>query len=558
MTLLPIVARELRVAARRKATYYMRTFVAGGVITISALVFLMLHTESPKELGKVLFAFVSGTVLFFCALIGGGLTADCLSEEKREGTLGLLFLTDLTGFDVVMGKLASTSVNAFYSLLAVMPVLALPLLLGGVSPGEFQRVVLVCVNTMFLSLTTGLCVSSVSHHARKAIGGAMALMLLLTLGIPVLGGWLDFKYHIRWAETAFTLQSPVLGMIHAFDRDYRTHADQFWSSLILIHLIAWACLGLASRAAKRTWQDRPKSIKPGGWRAAWRTWLLGSATERRALRRRLLRINPFLWRVGRERWRGYAVWLAMAIVGIVWLWGALNLGHDWFGQPSYFVTGFLLMIGLKLAVASEAGHALGQDRWSGALELVLATPLSVGEIVGGQLLALKRQFLAPACVTLGLCFLFLLLTLADNTSGMVGEERLGMVSLWVAGMIVFVTDCAALAVVGMWHGLTQRHPSRAASTTMAWVLGLPWAVYLLGVLWAVMLNRRSPPDWWFFLGLWFVPSLLVDFGFGVWAWRKLHAELRQIVMERQPPRAIWWRWLAGASKPAVAPATERR
>lgn len=545
MTLLPIVARELRVTARRRGTYLMRSLVALGVVIASILVFLFQKGAPPQTIGQTLFAVVSGGVLFYCVIVGVLLTADCLSEEKREGTLGLLFLTDLTGFDVVMGKLASTSINAFYSLLAAVPVLALPLLLGGVSPGEFQRVVLVCVNTMFLSLTIGLVVSSVSFHARKATGTATALMLVLTLGIPVLGAWLDFMYRVRWAENVFTLPSPVFGMVHAFDRDYRTHGDAFWISAGLLHLVAWSCLLLASAAARRTWQDRPKSVTPGGWRSVWQAWLLGSATERRVLRRRLLRINPFLWRVGRERWRVYIVWFALGVVGLVWLWGALKYGRDWVGLPAYLITGLVLTVGLKLGVASEAGHAFGEDRRSGALELVLATPLSVGEIVRGQLLALKRQFVAPGCLTLGLCFLFLLLTVADTRLGDQGDERIGMISLWVAGMIVFVADCAALAVVGMWHGLTQRHPSRAASTTIAWVLGLPWVGYFAGLLCLTLLEGRWHPDWWFFLGLWFVPSLVVDFGFVVWAWRKLHAEFRRVVTEHSTPRAAWWRWLKG-------------
>jgi len=42
-----------------------------------------------------------GIVAFgFTLLCGVFLTSDCLSEEKREGTLGLLFLTDLKGFDI--------------------------------------------------------------------------------------------------------------------------------------------------------------------------------------------------------------------------------------------------------------------------------------------------------------------------------------------------------------------------------------------------------------------------------------------------------------------------
>ena len=163
MTFLPIVGRELRVAARRKETYRARALVAGTVVALSALVFLLSSNDNPQEIGTRLFTVASGGLLAWCLFAGAALTADCLSEEKREGTLGLLFLTDLKGYDVVLGKLATTSVNALYSLLAALPVLALPLLLGGVSPGEWGRMALVCLNAMFLSLTIGLAAGSHEH-----------------------------------------------------------------------------------------------------------------------------------------------------------------------------------------------------------------------------------------------------------------------------------------------------------------------------------------------------------------------------------------------------------
>ena len=56
-----------------------------------------------------LFCILTGSAVFYCLLSGVWFTADCLSEEKREGTLGLLFLTDLKGYDVVLGKLVATS-----------------------------------------------------------------------------------------------------------------------------------------------------------------------------------------------------------------------------------------------------------------------------------------------------------------------------------------------------------------------------------------------------------------------------------------------------------------
>ena len=50
---------------------------------------------------RSLFSLLTGIEFTFALLTGPFLTADCLSRERREGTLGFLFLTDLGGFDVV-------------------------------------------------------------------------------------------------------------------------------------------------------------------------------------------------------------------------------------------------------------------------------------------------------------------------------------------------------------------------------------------------------------------------------------------------------------------------
>ena len=128
-------------------------------------------------------------MVLYCLLSGVWFTADCLSEEKREGTLGLLFLTDLKGYDVVFGKLVATSLNGFYAVLAVVPILALPLLLGGVTGGEFGRMALVVVNTLFFSLALGMCVSALSRSPRKAMAMTFLLILLFTAVLPACGAW---------------------------------------------------------------------------------------------------------------------------------------------------------------------------------------------------------------------------------------------------------------------------------------------------------------------------------------------------------------------------------
>ncbi|MCX6925574.1 MAG: ABC transporter permease, partial [Verrucomicrobia bacterium] len=101
MTFLPIVARELRVASRRPGTYWVRSGAGLAIIIIGTWFFLMYSGLASQEIAMGLFMILTGSALLYSVLSGMWFTADCLSEEKREGTLGLLFLTDLKGYDVV-------------------------------------------------------------------------------------------------------------------------------------------------------------------------------------------------------------------------------------------------------------------------------------------------------------------------------------------------------------------------------------------------------------------------------------------------------------------------
>ena len=129
-----VVGRELRVAARRRSTYWTR---AVAVLLGTLLLVWMLEISSafaaPAQAGRALFGVLAFCAWLSCVFAGVFLTADCLSEEKREGTLGLLFLTDLRARDIMVGKLVATSVNGLYGIVALLPVLGIAMFLGGVS-----------------------------------------------------------------------------------------------------------------------------------------------------------------------------------------------------------------------------------------------------------------------------------------------------------------------------------------------------------------------------------------------------------------------------------------
>src|SRR5213083_5357 len=171
MSVLPIVRRELRVAARKRITFWLRVASAITAVVLGSGCMLMGGWQGVRtaQMGSILFHALTWTCL--AAALGAGLffTSDCLSEEKREGTLGFLFLTDLRGYDVVLGKLLATSLRGFYALLAVFPILAVTLLMGGVTGMQLWKTSLALVNALFISLAAGLFVSAISRDSQKAL-----------------------------------------------------------------------------------------------------------------------------------------------------------------------------------------------------------------------------------------------------------------------------------------------------------------------------------------------------------------------------------------------------
>src|SRR5262249_48790203 len=245
MTFLPIVQRELRTAARRKSTYTIRfwtAIIAVGVSFVS-LVFLSLAGRSRANIGNLLFTNLTYYAFGLCLLTGVFLTADSLSEEKRDGTLGLLFLTDLQGYDVVFGKFVAMLLRALYGLLALLPIIAISLLLGGVMGGEFARRALALINALFVSLTGGIWVSALVRDADRALRNAFGLILILVVAVPALTSF-GSRIRILPAFSLFSWVSPFYPFSYSSATLYFNHWGKFWGTLAASHLLGWTFLVL--------------------------------------------------------------------------------------------------------------------------------------------------------------------------------------------------------------------------------------------------------------------------------------------------------------------------
>jgi ABC-type transport system involved in cytochrome c biogenesis permease component len=561
MTLLPIVARELRVASRRAATYWTRFTFALLAVVVGSFAWAIVMRQSPRETGFALFVTFSVVAYVYSLLTGALWTADCVSEEKREGTLGLLFLTDLRSYDIVFGKLAASSVTAVYGLLAIFPVMAIPLLLGGVAIAEFWRVVLVCLNNLFISLALGLLCSALCKDERKSIGLSLLIIALLTAGWPALIGWIannipsGHPLHHLFNRDPFPLLVLCPGMtcVFAFDEPYNqmlrsVKFNWFYVTLGCTHLVGWIALLLSMFILPRIWQDKAASAKTLRRREQWQLLTAGPSGARAAFRRRLLEINPFYWLASRERFKVTLVWLWIGAAATLWVFGLIKAKREWLDPGTYMMTAVLLHSFFKCWLAMEASRRLGLDRRSGALELLLCTPLSVKEILHGQWLALLRQF-GPAVALVCLAdLLFVGLGLKHSYSV---SDRNEWIAVWFAGLIIFVLDLITLALLSMWMSLKNRKPTQAGLIAILRVCIVPWALFggmgaILAILDEVFHIKIVPGsrEGMFFLGIWFAIGLGNSLLLALTSLRNLHTQFRACALDRSEMRAPFWRrWM---------------
>ena len=195
--------------------------------------------------------FLARFVAFHLHCSGNGLffTSDSLSEEKREGTLGFLFLKICA---VMMSSPASCwplPCAGFFRCWNFFRIVATTLLMGGVTGTEFWKTSIALLNALFFS-AAGIFVSAISRDSQRALMATLFLMLFFIFAGPWADGTIAYVAG-RGFQPLFSLSSPG----YLFQIAGGWGRTLFWPCLATTQAIAWmlfafACFLIPHLAAK--------------------------------------------------------------------------------------------------------------------------------------------------------------------------------------------------------------------------------------------------------------------------------------------------------------------
>jgi ABC-type transport system involved in multi-copper enzyme maturation permease subunit len=482
-----VLQRELLIRARSGFTFLLRSGTASvGMCAVAAIWgFQEAGPAGNAELGLRIFK----TLLYLLVAIGlmEGVRSSALSivEERTEGTLGLLFLTDLGSRDILAGKVGGHALSSVFSLLAAAPLLALPLLLGGVSGTLCLAGVCVALNALLLALACGTLASVWCRKGVSAVAVAYGMVLLVVLSKVVLaplnavfGGFV-----LAFVSRLIEFANPVVAIGHLTAGNIRPGPGLdplFWTAQAVLFLASLGILARSAEVLERTWLEENDAV---------------SKTDRapkaniddllNALGRRFSALSRYVPPPANPLSRSLAArlninrWLPLLMlltVAALFAHGySQAAAHTQEGTyESRVVAGLLLAAG-QLLFAFVAVQTFAEGRHTGEMEILMTTPLEDRELVNALWYLLRRIIGWTVSAALA-AKLFVVTGLA-----LWGDESIFLMrdalALSLVGALFDVVTLALLleatAWLGMWLGLRTRRMTVAVAKTFGWMTVAP-------------------------------------------------------------------------------------
>ena len=475
----PLLGKELLEQAARKQMYVIRVTYALVLFGAFCVYYTRHLAEGPVlALGRGLapFNFLVAAQLVTIFLFLPPLMAGALAQEKERETLGLLFLTDLTPWELILQKYVGRLIPMLTLLFLSLPLLAVAYSLGGVSVSMLYfsaaTLFLTCLWVGALALECSAHEATTFQALVRCWGICLAFVMCCSMGpFPFLlrspmrygpPSGLSFFVVPMFFSTTGSLLMTLLFLVRAkqiletrafvqrrnpFGHQFK-QLDQYWKDLRKL------LRAILRKRDQEAYADAEQVVQRG----------LGALYDQRA------------WSLG-----GYLMArmqipnvLAFAIIfGVIVLIALVaNIMLDPKSGGAFVVVVGGLWILALLTVPIQSANAVASERINERLGAILTTPLTAREILDEWLAPIGRwiQFL-----TRPLIVVFVVEAIVKFTTQDPKDSRWTNLALYMG--ISFLTVWIYPALVQwscFWIGLRIRNQIRALMTAL--LLVVVWCI----------------------------------------------------------------------------------
>ena len=407
----PIFSREFVTVPRRESHHISRLVILLLLWVISITAWQATvgfgRTATLGEtarFGLLLFqiiTFVELTLLLFFSALSA---ASTVSQEKDRRTFVLLLMTDMRDYEIVVGKMLGSLLPIVMLLLVTMPVLAMLLLLGGVSAEQVIQAGIILLATSVAAGSLGGLIAlwrdkTFQALALSVLGLVLYLCIMQGLGLvgALISSTTDWSLVQAWLDPYFALR-------YVLEPPTSSAAIPPAYGFALSMLILSALLNGIGLWGLRKWNPSGEPIMQRDASADDEADEKGRTKAHASPgKAREVWPNPVLWReictlaYGR---RPLLIKFAYGIVLALICYFALGeLNHG--GSRQSFVAAYGLVpvaILSLLLVSAQAVTSITSERDGKALDVLLATDISPKEFVFGKIggiLYNTKEFIIP-------------------------------------------------------------------------------------------------------------------------------------------------------------------
>lgn len=483
----PLFTREAAVAPRRISFFAARTLFVGALFALTLTVWQLLvgaqRIENVGDLAwfgaaalQIVAPLQLAVVMPFAAL----LVASAVALEKDRKTFDLLLLTNLSNFELVVGKLLAGMLSVLMVAVATLPLLMILSLLGGVASAQILRIVAITLASAFLAGSLGSTIALWREKTFQALALTVLILVLWLIAWEIVAArtpeasWWGLSAR-EWA-IAMSPWQAVQEAARPIFADVRGGQPMADPALLFLGVSVFLAilLNITAILRVRVWNPRHDRIPQNEESSPSAVPSDDKALPKRSAiaihgaggKTRDVWDNPVLWREIRTWAYGkrvviirLAYWVLFAICAAVLVTQVPASAIQERAIPAEakpLVT--LLVVGLLLLNAL-AVTSLTNERDSRALDLLRVTDLSPKEIVfgklGGAFFNAKEMILFPVALCVYLWFVEAMTT-----------ENLALLIFGIVVMNAFA------AMLGLHMGINYANSRTAIATSIGTMLFL--------------------------------------------------------------------------------------